>query len=192
MKTNVMIRIDEGLAQTAKELDLNFSKIAEDALKQAIEEETKPFGIVETSQILLGAELFYNVRDKMLTLVFVVDNVSDENVVSDRINYTLGITDRETFTNIPDRQCIQTFKGTILERETIPKGGHGSFGERLVPSADLAAKLSEVTCEDSKNLRWIVYPRLIANTRKTILGANYKQKIDEKGHFPVPRPLRTT
>ncbi len=191
MKTNVMIRIDEGLVQAAKELDLNFSKIAEDALKQAIEEETKPFGIIETSQIILEAELIYNLRDKKLGISFIVTNASDENIISDRINYSIGITNREFFSDLPDRQCLQEFKGTVLERETIPKGGKGSFSKQLSPSPELTSLLSQVTYEDTKNLRWIVYPKFIANSRKKILEAKYKQTMDEQGHYPVPRPLKT-
>jgi len=45
MRTNVTIRIDDDVVKNAKALDLNFSRICEGALLQAVEEETKPFGI---------------------------------------------------------------------------------------------------------------------------------------------------
>lgn len=190
MKTNVTIRIDESLAQRAKELDLNFSKIAEDALKQAIEEETKPFGIIETSQIILEPEVAYNVRDKILGITFTVTNASDENIISDRINYLMGITDREQFTDHPD-QYIQVFKGTVFERTTIQKGSKVFFSEKLIPSSDLAIKLSQVTYEDTKNLGWIIYPTFIADSRKKVLQAKFEQKKCDKGLYPILRPLKT-
>jgi post-segregation antitoxin (ccd killing protein) len=191
MKTNVMIRIDEGLAHTAKELDLNFSKIAEDALKLAVEEETKPFGITKTSQIIVETELMYNVRAKKLGVSFVVTNASDENIISDRVNYLLIVTDQESFTDLPHCQGIQVFKGTVFERRTLHKGVKDGFSDELIPSSELASRLAQVTYEDSKNLRWVVYPEFFADTRKKVLQAEYAQKMDDKGFFPIPRPLKT-
>ena len=191
MKTNVTIRIDDDVVQNAKALNLNISRICEGALLQAVEEETKPFGITETSQIILQAELIYNIREKILAIVFIAINASEENVISDRINYLVSITDKEFFTGLPDRQSIQKFKGTILERRTLSKGGREIFSKQLFPSSDLAERLSEVTHEDSKNLRWIVYPTLTVDSKKRVLQAKYEQIKDEKGVFPIPRPLKT-
>jgi len=190
MKTNVTIRIDEDLVQNAKELDLNFSKIAEDALKLAIEEETKPYGIIGTSQILFEAELIYNLKDKELGLSFTLINATPDNIISDRTRYWLVVTDRESFTDLPYRQGLQAFNGMVFERATIAKGGRVSFSEKLAPSLDLESRLSQVTYEDSKNLRWIVYLRAVVDSRKRVLEANYKQEMDEKGYYPIPRPLK--
>lgn len=191
MKTNVTIRIDDDLVQNARALDLNFSRICEGALLQAVEEETKPFEITETSQILLQAEIIYNIREKRLAIGFIAINASEENVITDRINYLISITDKEFFTDLPERQSIQTFKGTILERRTLPKGGTEPFSEQLHPSPDLTKRLLEVTQKDSKNLRWIIIPTLIVDSKKRVLKAKYDQTWDEKGLFPIPQPLKT-
>jgi len=191
LKTNVMIRIDDDVVQSAKALDLNFSRICEGALLQAIEEETRPFGITETSQIIVEVELVYHIREKSLTIGFTAINASEEDVISDRINYLAAITDKEFFTDLPDRQSIQKFKGTILERRTLSKGGREVFSEQLEPSPDLEKRLSEVTYADSRNLRWIVYPTLIVESKQRVLQATYEQITDEKGVFPIPRPLKT-
>ncbi len=191
MRTNVTIRIDDDVVQRAKALDLNFSRICEGAMLQAIEEETKPFGITETCQVILEAELIYNIREKILGINFTAINASEENVISDRINYLVSVTDKEFFTDLPDRQSIQKFKGTVLKRKTLPKGGRDTFSERLSPSPDLGKRLSEVTYKDSKNLRWIVYPTLIVDSKKRVLQARFEQIMDEKGVFPIPRPLKT-
>jgi hypothetical protein len=192
MKTNVTIRIEDDVVQNAKILDLNISKISENALLQAIEEEKQPYGIAETSQIILEAELLFSIREKILLIHFTVINASDENVILDRINYLVSITDREYFSDLPDRQSIQMFKGTILERNTIPKGDRRSFSEQLIPSSTLSKRLSEVTYEDNRNLRWIVYPDLIVDSKKRVLHAKYEQIRDEKrSMFAIPRLLKT-
>jgi len=81
LKTNVTIRIDEHVAEKAKELDLNISKISQESLLQAIEEETKPYKITDTSEVVLEAELIYNIRQKTLAISFVAINASGENVI---------------------------------------------------------------------------------------------------------------
>ena len=172
-------------------MDLNISKICETALMQAVEEETKPYAIKETSQIILETELVYSIREKNLGIVFNAINASDENVITDRINYIVSLTETEIFTDIPDRQSIQTFKGTILERKTLSKGGRDFFSEQLLPSPALAKKLSEITYEDNKNLRWIVNPILIVNSKNRILQAKYHQTKNEVGPFPTPLPIKT-
>jgi hypothetical protein len=78
-----------------------------------------------------------------------------------------------------------------LERRTIPKGSKAIFSKPLIPSPDLAARLSEVTYEDGKNLRWVVYSNLIADSKRRVLQAKYEQTLDEKKLFPVPRALKT-
>jgi hypothetical protein len=180
------------VVQNAKILDLNISRICENALLQAIEEEEQPYGITETSQIILEAELLFNIREKILAIHFTVINASDENVILDRINYLVAITDREYFSDNPDRQSIQMFRGTFLERDTIRKGDRRSFSEPLLPSSTLAKRLSEVTYEDKRNLRWIVYPDLIVDSKKRVLHAKYEQIHDKKRSlFAVPRLLKT-
>jgi len=191
MKTNVTIRIDDDLVQRAKELDLNLSKIAENALFQAVEEESKPYGIVETSQIIYEASIFYSLREKILIANFTVINASAENVISDRINYSILITDREVFTELPIWQSLQQFKGSNLERQTIPTGQRRTFAERLTPSPELATRLAEMTFEDNKNLGWVVYPGLFVETRKQVLFAKFEQIVDDKKRFLLPRPLKT-
>lgn len=190
MKTNVTIRIDDDAVQNAKALNLNISRICEGALLQAVEEETKPFEIIETSQIILQAELIYIIREKRLGIGFIAINASEENVISDRINYMISITDKEFFTDL-ERESIQTFRGTILERRTLSKGVAEPFPEQLLPSPELAKRLSEVTHKDSKNLRWIVIPTLFVDSKKRVLKAKYEQTWDKKGLYPVPRPLKT-
>ena len=191
MKTNVTIRIDSDVVHNAKELDINISRICENALLRAVEEETRPYGITETSQIILEAELIYNIQEKSLAISFITINASEQNVISDRINYLIAITDKEFFTDLRDRQSIQKFKGTILERKTLPKGGRDFFSEQLIPSPELAERLSEVNYEDAQNLRWIVYPTLIVETKNRVLKAKYDQIRNEKNMFPVPKPLKT-
>jgi len=190
MKTNVTIRIDADVVRNARELNLNISRICESALLQAVEEEREPFVITETSQIILQAELIYNIRDKRLAIVFNVINASEENVLSDRIYYLVSITDKEFLTDLPV-QGIQEFTGIILERRTISKGGTEFFSEQLIPSSELAKRLSEVTHKDSKNLRWVAFPTLIVDSKKRVLKGKYEQKWDEKGLFPIPQPLKT-
>ena len=190
MKTNVTIRIDNDVVRNAKALDLNISRICEGALLQAVEEETKPFKITETSQLILQAELIYNIREKRLAIGFTAINASEENVITDRINYLISITDKEFLTDL-ERESIQTFRGTILERRTLSKGGREIFSKQLFPSSELAKRLSEVTYKDSKNLRWIVYPTLIVDSKKRVLKAKYEQTWDEKGLLPIPQPLKT-
>ena len=189
MRTNVTIRIDDDVVQNAKALDLNISRICEEALHQAVEEETRPYEISETSKLILEAELIYNIREKILTIVFTAINASEENYISDRINYIISVTDKEVFTDLSDRQTVQKFKGTILERKTLPRGGRDSFSEQLIASSSLAKRLSEVNYEDTKNLRWVVYPTLIVNSKRRVLKAKYEQIWDEKKVFPIPRPL---
>jgi hypothetical protein len=189
MKTNVTIRIDEEIVQNAKELDLNISRISEKALLQAVKEETKPYMIVETSQIILDAKLYYNIRERALAVTFIVFNASEENVISDRINYSLLVTDRETFTDLPIRQSIQEFKGINLERKTVFKGQREIFVEHLSPSPELSKIFSEVTHEDTKNLRWVIYPTAFVESKKRVLQAKFEQILDEKKHYLLPRPI---
>jgi hypothetical protein len=189
MKTNVTIRIDEDLVQNAKELDLNISRISEKALHQAVKEETKPYMIFETSQITLKPNVFYNIREKGLAATFMIVNGSEENVISDRINYSVLVTDKEFFTDLPIRQSLQEFKGTNLERQTIFKGQWTVFTEMLSPSPELAKRLAEMTHEDCKNLRWVISTAAFVESRKQVLQAKFEQIKDEKKIYPLPRPI---
>jgi hypothetical protein len=191
MKTNVTIRIDEEIVQNAKELDLNISRISEKALHQAVKEETKPYMIFETPQITLKANIFYNIREKGLAATFIILNASEENVISDRINYSVLVTDKEFFTDLPGRQSLQEFKGTNLERQTIFKGQWAIFTEILSPSPELAKRLAEMTHEDSKNLRWVISPAAFVESRKRVLQAKFEQIKDEKKTYPLPRPIES-
>jgi hypothetical protein len=191
MKTNVTIRIDEEIVQNAKELDLNISRISEKALLQAVNEETKPYMIVETTQIILDAKLYYNIREKTLAATFIVFNASEENIISDRINFSLLVTDRETFTDLPIRQSLQEFKATNLERKTLFKGQREIFVEHLSPSPELSKILFEVTHEDTKNLRWVIYPTAFVESKKRVLLAKFEQILDEKKTYPLPRPIES-
>src|SRR5665647_1528976 len=92
--------------------------------------------IVETTQIILDAKLYYNIREKTLAATFIVFNASEENIISDRINFSLLVTDRETFTDLPIRQSLQEFKATNLERKTLFKGQREIFVEHLSPSPE--------------------------------------------------------
>lgn len=185
MKTNVMIRIDADAVQSAKALDLNISRICEEALTQAVEEEARPFEITESMQIILRAGIAYHVRSEglRLGLVFVIANESGENVVLDRINYDVFIK-----RDVNDKD-VQHFKGNVLERRTISKGMQEVFPESLEPSPDLVQILKETTASDHyvKGLKWVIFADLFVDSKKRILRGKFEQILDEKGVWPRPR-----
>ena len=180
-----MIRINTETVQNAKSLGLNISKICEDALIQAIKEETQPYEIVESPQIIFDAELLYVPSDSTLALGFTVTNTSEENVILDRINYVLDIKSDNS------EKPIQIFKGTVLKRVTIRKGqGKHPFGERLKPSPELARILREKASNNFKDLEWRIVPSLYVNNKKSILKGRFKQILDETGINPRPRLIK--
>ena len=79
-----MIRIDEATVQSAKALDLNISKICEDALAKVVDEENRPFGILTNQKIILNSDVIYLKKQGILEASFSVSNTSDENVIIDR------------------------------------------------------------------------------------------------------------
>jgi len=184
MRTNVMIRVDEETVRNAKALELNISKICEEALMRAVTEEAQPYGIVPSLQIIYDAEFFhYPTAGNHLAIIFTVRNTSEENVILDRIKYLVAVKKESG-------ETVQTFEGTILDRRTIAKGSKEIFPEKLMPSPDLARVLKETTSDNQSTLKWIVFPTLIADSKKRILEGKFEQVWDEKQIMPRPRSLK--
>jgi len=179
-----MIRVDEETVRTAKALELNISKICEEALMNAVMEETQPYGIIPSLQIIYDAELYqYPRMGNHLAIIFTVRNNSEENVILDRIKYLVAVLKESG-------EPIQTFEEMILDRRTIAKGTSESFPGKLIPSADLARVILETTSDGKSSLKWVVYPTLIADSKKRVLEGKFEQIWDEKKTMALPRPLK--
>lgn len=181
MKTNIMIRIDENVAQSAKSVDLNISKICEEALMHAVQEETQPYQITVSRQIVFSADLLYNKKQSQIAVLFSILNTSEENVILDRITYKIFIQPAKQ-TGFGD-PTPQTFKGVILERNTIQKG------QWLGVSDALTFEQSKITSMLNEELSWRIYPELFVDSKRGILNGKFEQKLDDNGQVAA-RPLK--
>jgi antitoxin component of RelBE/YafQ-DinJ toxin-antitoxin module len=183
LKTNIMIRIDAETAESAKALGLNISKISEDALAQAIAEETRPFSIVESDQVVFRANLIYVKHEETLGLGFNVLNASEENLIIDRIIYSLHLS-KEIFD-----KPIEVFKGVALKREDVPKGKQVSMpGEGFKPSKGTVDRINEMIAKGDGSVKWVIFTELYLSSKKGIIKGKFEWKRDEKG-FACLEPL---
>jgi len=169
MKTNVMIRIDEETVQKAKALDLNISKICEEALDNAVKEEIQPYGLIESQQIIFDAELCYYESTRFL-VVFNVTNASEENVILDRIDYSIDLVDSA---NAP----IRTLTGAVLRRRTIHKGTKEKFIDDPAEGQDLVDDLKKKSVDIEKNVKWRITPSLYVESKRGILQGQFQGDI---------------
>ena len=169
MKTNVMIRIDEEIVQKAKALDLNISKICEEALDNAVKEEMQPYGLIESQQIIFDAELCYHESARFL-VVFNVTNASEENVILDRIDYLVDLVDSA---NAP----IRTLTGAVLRRRTILKGTKEKFIDDPAEGQDLVDDLKKKSVDIEKDVKWRITPSLYVESKRGILQGQFQGDI---------------
>jgi hypothetical protein len=179
MKTNVMIRIDEEIVQKAKALDLNISKICEEALDSAVKEEMEPYGLIESQQIIFDAELCYYESTRFL-VVFNVTNASEENVILDRIDYSIDLVDSA---NVP----VRTLTGAVLRRRTILKGTKEKFIDDPAEGQDLVDDLKKKSVNIEKDLKWRITPSLYVDSKGGILQGHFEEIFDESGSISYRR-----
>lgn len=179
VKTNVMIRIDEETVQKAKALDLNISKICEEALDNAVKEEMQPYGLIESQQIIFDAELFYHESTRFL-VVFNVTNASEENVILDRITYLVDLVDSA---NVP----VRTLTGAVLRRRTILKGAKEKFIDDPAECQDLVDDLKKKSVNIEKDLKWRITPSLYVDSKRGILQGHFEEIFDETGSISYRR-----
>ena len=175
MRTNVMIRVDDKTVQSARSLDLNISKICEQALKRAVHEKTRPFEIFESREIVYNAQLFYYKNQKALELQFCILNALEETVIFDRLTYKVFIHSSKR-SGISDPPLLQ-FEGVILDRKNIRRGeGHGV---QKILARDLELPNDEP-------LSGRIFPQFYVNSKRGIIKAEFQEELDEKG---VPKAL---
>ena len=167
MKTNVMIRIDEETVQKAKALELNISKICEEALENQVKEEMQPYGLIQSQQIIFDAELYYHESTRLL-VVFNVTNASEENVILDRITYSVDLAD-------PANTPFYSFNGAMLRRRTIEKGTKEKFIDDPREGLDLVDDLKKKSVDIEKDVKWIITPSLYANSKRGILQGQFRE-----------------
>jgi len=179
-----MIRIDEATVQSAKELDINISKICEDALAKAVNDENRPFGILENKQIILDSDIVYLKKQGRLVVSFKVSNISEENVIFDRLIYKIFIQCAEKEKRLtPDGL---RFFGNNIERATIQKGGFISFSELL----DKNFKPETLCLTGINDLSFRIFTELFVDSKRGIARGGSLQPI---GNSDVPevRPIKT-
>jgi hypothetical protein len=175
-----MIRIDEATVQSAKALDLNISKICEDALAKVVDEENRPFGILTNQKIILNSDVIYLKKQGILEASFSVSNTSDENVIFDRLIYNIFIlcVDQEKRLKPDPLQ----FYGTILERETIQKGSFISFSKLLEKNFK-----PETLCSTRINgLSFKIFAELFIDTRRGIARGGLLEPIEPGAPQSIP------
>ena len=182
-KTNVMIRIDSNIAEKAKALDLNLSKLCEAALESAIVEETQPFSIKLSDKIFFRSSVGYLSRKGIISIWFTVTNASDENLILDRITYQLFIT-KEVLGDV-----LESFNSAVLTREDIPKGKQVIVaGEAFKISKDTIEKLNEMSSRNERTIGHIVNANIFLNSKKNVIKGKFEWKKDENG-FPIIEPF---
>jgi hypothetical protein len=167
MKTNVMIRIDEETVQKAKALELNISKICEEALENQVKEELQPYGLIQSQQIIFDAELYYHESTRLL-VVFNVTNASEENVILDRITYSVDL-------GGPADTSFYSFTGAMLRRRTIEKGTKEKFIDDPQEGLDLVDEMKKKSVDIEKDVKWVITPSLYANSKRGILQGQFQE-----------------
>jgi len=185
-----MIRIDAEAVEKAKTLGLNISKICEEALNQAVAEETRPYSLIESDKVTFSADLFYVKNNELLGPVFRIVNSSEENLILDRIVYSASLYEA----NLPLLETldkpIQGFKGVILKREDIPKGAIKYIGGELPkPSSDTVEKINIMMSKGDESIKGVIFADIFLNGKKGIITGKFEVKRDEKGDVSY-QPLR--
>lgn len=119
----------------------------------------RPIQISRSDQISCESKLRFRKSDQDLDIVFYLQNLSEDDVVLDRIAYAIELTAQ-------DGSVVEAFTGGYLRRMILRRGQQFSCVEKLRASVETLQKLGQMASKNEADIKWELLGEVFFDSRK--------------------------
>jgi len=124
--------------------------------------EASSLQIFRSNQISCESKLRFRRSDQDLDIFFYLHNLSEDDVVLDRIVYHIELTAQ-------DGSVIETITGGYLKRMILRRGQQFGRLKKLRPSVGTLQKLSQMASKNEDDIKWELLGEAFFDSRKGLL-----------------------